>query len=313
MISFPHCKINLGLHVLRRRADGYHDLETAFYPLPLKDVLEIIPAAPRQIATASGTFPQSAPSDASPPPAPSSARPIHSLSTQEAQHLQPPHGHFAPSGLPIPGDPATNLCAKAYDLLKRDFPGLPPVDTWLHKNIPLGAGLGGGSSDGAAMLKLLNEKFHLSLSREQLTAYALQLGSDCPFFLYDQPCYATGRGELLEPIDIDLSDYSIALVYPGIHISTADAFAALQPKSPATPLKNTLATPIREWRNELINDFEEPLCRLHPELQNIKEKLYEAGAVYASMTGSGSAFFGLFPRETLPDATLFPNYFFRIL
>jgi 4-diphosphocytidyl-2-C-methyl-D-erythritol kinase len=301
MVSFPHCKINLGLHVLRRRADGYHDLETAFYPLPLRDILEIIPAAPPAPPQAASS------SDTSSQPATPSGTPIQSVSTQQ------PNGNFMASGLPIPGDPKTNLCTKAWHLLKKDFPDLPPVDTWLYKNIPMGAGLGGGSSDGAAMLKLLNGKFHLNLSRGQLTAYALQLGSDCPFFLYDQPCYATGRGETLEPIALDLSDYSIALVYPRIHISTADAFAALQPRPPATPLKEILAEPVTEWRNTLINDFEEPLCRLHPELQKIKEKLYGAGAVYASMTGSGSAFYGLFPRETLPGATLFPDYFFRIL
>jgi 4-diphosphocytidyl-2-C-methyl-D-erythritol kinase len=282
MVVFPHCKINLGLHVLRHRADGYHGLETVFYPLPLKDVLEIIPSkgAPQLISAAAQA---------------------------------PPQFNFNSKGLPIPGDPQTNLCAKAYHLLKKDFSDLPPVNTWLYKNIPMGAGLGGGSSDGASMLKLLDAKFHLNLSKEQLTAYALKLGSDCPFFLYDQPCFATGRGELLEPIALDLSGYSIVLVYPGIHISTADAFSALHPRIPATPLKETLAKPVSTWRGSLINDFEEPICRLHPELQNIKDKLYGSGAIYASMTGSGSAFYGLFPREPLPDPSLFPNYFFKIL
>jgi 4-diphosphocytidyl-2-C-methyl-D-erythritol kinase len=284
MVSFPHCKINLGLHVLGKRADGYHGLETVFYPLPLKDVLEILP------------------SEDATPPIPASA--------QAAAPF-----NLIPKGLPIPGDPGTNLCAKAWHLLKKDFPNLPPVDCWLYKNIPLGAGLGGGSSDGASMLKMLDRKFHLELGREKLTAYALQLGSDCPFFLYDQPCFATGRGEQLEPIALDLSGYSIVLVYPGIHIGTADAFSALHPKLPGTPLKESIAQPVSQWRRILVNDFEEPIFRIHPELQKIKDKLYGAGAVYASMTGSGSAFYGLFPRgeRSLPDPGLFPGYFFRIL
>src|SRR5579872_645489 len=213
MVSFPHCKINLGLRVLRKRPDGYHDLETLFYPLPLKDVLEIIPSTPAQHA----------PSTRPGPPAPSrgpAAQPDPATSGHPAQHdpteFGPTQFNFTASGLPIPGDPAGNLCAKAWFLLKKDFPALPAVDAWLYKNIPMGAGLGGGSADGAFMLRLLDSTFRLELGRERLAAYALQLGSDCPFFLHDQPCIATGRGEILEPIDLDLSAWCIALVYPGI-------------------------------------------------------------------------------------------------
>lgn len=358
MVSFPHCKINLGLRVLRRRPDGYHDLETVFYPLPLKDVLEIIPAGHARLAppvaqpdptTALGARAQHDPSARPTPPAHSN--PSAQSSSSAAPDLSPQFS-FTASGLPIPGDPAGNLCAKAWHLLKKDFPTLPPVDTWLYKNIPMGAGLGGGSADGAFMLSLLNSTFQLELGRERLAAYALQLGSDCPFFLHDQPCIATGRGEILEPATIDLSGYYIVLIHPGIHISTAQAFSELQTKAegrpasshptsshPASPLppsslKTILGQPVTSWRSSLINDFEAPLCKRYPELQKIKDRLYEAGAVYASMTGSGSAFYGLFPKpqkstlphpenfpgasvltdaHDLPDASLLPGYFFRIL
>ncbi len=237
-------------------------------------------------------------------------------------------GRFSASGLSIPGDPETNLCIKAWHLLKQDISELPAVDTWIYKNIPIGAGLGGGSSDGAFMLRALDQKFRLELGREKLAAYALQLGSDCPFFLHDQPCFATGRGELLEPVAIDLSGYAIVLVYPGVNIPTAWAFSQLRPGSPAISLRKCLAAPVSDWRDTLANDFEKVVFHRYPELQQIKDELYRSGAVYASMTGSGSAFYGLFPRRQgagvkpllagvtatdLPDAGQFPGYFFRVL
>jgi 4-diphosphocytidyl-2-C-methyl-D-erythritol kinase len=172
------------------------------------------------------------------------------------------------------------------------------------------------------MLRALDRKFRLELGRERLAAYALQLGSDCPFFLCDQPCYATGRGELLEPFAVDLSGYSIALVYPGVHIPTTWAFSELRPAIPAASLREILSAPVSDWREKLVNDFEIPVFRRYPALQQIKAQLYRSGAVYASMTGSGSAFYGLFPRAShqagaaipsLPDAGQFPGYFFRIL
>ncbi len=297
MVIFPHCKINLGLRILRRRTDGYHELETIFYPVPLKDVLEIARSAP----------------DSQP--------------ASDPKNLPA----FSPTGLPIPGDISANLCIRAFSLLKKDFPGLPEIHIYLYKNIPMGAGLGGGSSDGACMLALMNEKFDLHLDRDRLAAYALQLGSDCPFFLVDRPCLATGRGELLEPIELDLSAYALALIYPGIRINTAEAFsnfhlnpgtAAPDPASAAAPfpsLRHIIAQPIASWRSTLSNDFEAPACKKYPALQKIKDRLYEAGAIYASMTGSGSAFYGLFPKQTspvsapLPAASDFPGYFFRIL
>ena len=271
MLSFPNCKINLGLRILRRREDGYHQLETAFYPLPVKDVLETI----------------------------------------RSEALS-----FTATGLPIPGDASTNLCLKAWHLLKKDFEQLPPVGIHLHKHIPIGAGLGGGSADGACMLLQLNRQFRLGLEEEKLMEYAAQLGSDCPFFILNKPCLAGGRGEKLEPIALDLSRYWLALVSPGIHIGTAWAFSQCTPAEEGRSIREIIAQPAETWKDQLVNDFEKPVFLAHPGLKKIKEQLYHAGAVYASMTGSGSAFYGIFPRDTgltLPDASLFPGHFFSIV
>lgn len=253
MISFPNCKINLGLNIFSKRSDGYHDLETVFYPVAIKDVLEVV---------------------------------------------QQPHEttdvEFAVTGLEVSGAQEDNLCIKAYRLLKQDFPLLPPVKLHLHKTIPMGAGLGGGSADGAFMLRMLNEKFKLGLSAEQLSSYALQLGSDCPFFILNKPSFATGRGEKLEPVDIDLSAYRILIVNPGIHINTGRAFSQIQPRTPVASIKKITSQPIDTWRNELVNDFEAPVVAAHPEIGAIKKNLYAHGAVYSSMTGSGSTVYGLF-------------------
>jgi 4-diphosphocytidyl-2-C-methyl-D-erythritol kinase len=259
MVFFPNCKINLGLRILRKRGDGYHDLETVFYPLPLRDVLEIVHPAP------AADF------------------------------------RFTSSGLPIPGDPVSNLCVKAWDLLKKDFPDLPPVETFLYKNIPMGAGLGGGSSDGAGMLQLLDAFGGLNLGQEKLLEYAAQLGSDCPFFILNKPCLGRGRGEVLEPLDLDLSPYSFVLVHPGIPVSTALAFSQVTPCIPDQPLKEIFGQPVRTWPAKLVNDFERPFLRQRPELAEIKEKMYAQGALYVSMTGSGSSFFGIFEKGNLPS------------
>ena len=270
MLFFPNCKINLGLRILRRRADGYHDLETIFYPLPLFDVLESI-----------------------------------------RENSEP---QFTSYGLPIPGNPNDNLCLKAWRLLKKDFPGLPAAHFHLLKNIPIGAGLGGGSADGAWTLKALNTQFHLGLSQEQLLHYAAQLGSDCPFFILNTPCRGGGRGEQLTPVNLDLSPYTFALVDPGIHISTAQAFSLCTPAENALPLSTIIAQPIAHWRQNLVNDFETPVFQLHPELEKIKPALYAHGALYAALTGSGSSFFGIFPKGQAPDHLSFHfNYNYRIL
>lgn len=256
MIIFPNCKINLGLNIIRKRSDGYHDLETIFYPLPVKDALEI----------------------------------------QKSSSLL-----FSTTGLPIEGKEEDNLCIKAYHLIKKDFPQLPPVHIHLHKAIPIGAGLGGGSADGAFTLKLLNTSFNLGITQQQLINYALQLGSDCPFFLINKPCFAKGRGEIMEEIAIDLSQYSFVLVSPSIHINTKWAFSTIIPEevkknAKKMHLRDALQQPISSWKNELTNDFEKPVFDLYPEIKSIRDILYEKGALYAAMSGSGSTVFGIFEK-----------------
>ena len=257
MISFPNCKINLGLHILEKRTDGFHELETVFYPLALQDALEIVQAAGTAI-------------------------------------------NFTITGLTIEGSWENNICVKAYHLLKKDFPALPSINMHLHKVIPTGAGLGGGSADGAFALSLLNKKFELGISEEKLMDYALQLGSDCPFFIRNKPCYARGRGEKLEEINLDLNSYKIVLVHPCIHINTAWAFSKIIPSKQKASVKEIIQKPVAKWKEELVNDFEEIVFKEQPEIRKIKENLYEQGAIYASMTGSGSSVFGIFEKGMEP-------------
>ena len=274
MIVFPNCKINLGLNILRKRNDGYHDLETIFYPLPLTDVLEIIE------------------------------------SNQPERTIPIP---FYNSGILIQGDTLSNICVKAYRLLKKDFPRLPFVQMHLHKIIPSGAGLGGGSADAAFTLQLLNQQYGLKLNRQQLIRYAGQLGSDCPFFIINKPCFATGRGELLEEFELSLADYKLVLVNPGIHIDTGKAFLDMPPSLREKSLKEIIRNPVDSWKDELINDFETPIFRQHPEIGIIKDRLYHAGAVYASMSGSGSSVYGIFRKDNMINLRFPHNYFVREL
>ncbi|WP_420575816.1 4-(cytidine 5'-diphospho)-2-C-methyl-D-erythritol kinase [Ekhidna sp.] len=248
MIVFPNAKINLGLNIVSKREDGYHNIESCFYPIPWHDSLEVIEAA---------SF------------------------------------TFCSYGLEIPGDSSSNLCVKAYELLKADFK-IPAVEIHLLKNIPMGAGLGGGSADGAFTLKMLNELFELGLTNLQLEAYALQLGSDCPFFIKNQSAIARGRGEQLEPIDLDLSGYYLAIHNPGIHVSTKDAYTGVTPHQPKSSVSEIIRKPIENWKETLKNDFEASIFPNHPEIEQLKKEMYEVGAVYASMTGSGSTVFGVF-------------------
>ncbi|MBG9374686.1 4-(cytidine 5'-diphospho)-2-C-methyl-D-erythritol kinase [Panacibacter sp. DH6] len=272
MVVFPNCKINLGLNIIRKRPDGYHDLETVFYPLPLTDALEVIQpaAAPAGI-------------------------------------------NFSMSGLPVQGTAENNLCIKAYHLLKNEFPQIPPVQMHLHKAIPMGAGLGGGSADGAFTLKLLNDKFNLGINAERLVQYALQLGSDCPFFIYNKPCFATGRGEVMNTLPLDLSAYKIIIVNPGIHINTGWAFSRVIPALPPHSIKDIVQQPVEKWQQQLINDFEAPVLSAHPSLKELKEKLQNLGALYVSMSGSGSTFFGIFEKNAPLQSAHFPGtYFVRV-
>lgn len=266
MVRFPNCKINLGLKILRKREDGYHDLETVFYPLAIKDVLEINRA---------------------------------------------PETGFTPYGTPIPGDPQNNLCLKAWQLLKKDFSDLPFVHIHLYKHIPIGAGLGGGSSDGAFTLLLLNKQFNLGLTEPQLLHYAAYLGSDCPFFILNTPCLGGGRGEHLQPVQVDLKEYDILLIDPKVHVSTAQAFSLCTPGDNGQRIKTIIQQPVDTWHKDLINDFEEPVFRLHPQLRDIKTLLYEKAAIYASLTGSGSSLFGIFKKGAIPtlDANSLPFHF----
>jgi 4-diphosphocytidyl-2-C-methyl-D-erythritol kinase len=255
MISFPPCKINLGLHILRKRADGYHDLETAFYPVPWTDVLEIIPSEIFQ---------------------------------------------FRSSGQMIPGETSDNLCVRAYHLLKKDF-NIPPVHIYLHKVIPTGAGLGGGSADAAHTLRLLNNLFELNLSTARLQHYAARLGSDCAFFITDEPMLGQGRGEIISPIPPVLKGKYFSVIKPSIHVSTADAYAQVEPKEGRQSIPEILKQPIGRWKETLVNDFEASVFEKHPSLRQLKNDLYAAGAMYASMSGSGSSVFGIF--ETKTDVT----------
>ena len=263
MVVFPNSKINLGLKILRKRGDGYHDLETVFYPLALKDVLEI----------------------------------------QRDTAL-----NFTAYGLPIPGDQNGNLCLKAWQLLKKDLPDLPFVHIHLNKNIPIGAGLGGGSSDGASTLLLLNKQFSLGLDTPRLLSYAAELGSDCPFFILNTPSLAGGRGEKLEPATIDLSGYCFVLIDPKLHVSTAQAFSVCTPSTKSPSVRDIIQQPIETWKDHLINDFEAPVFQLHPRLRDIKELLYAHGAVYAALSGSGSSLFGIFEKGKPPGLPLSSHF-----
>lgn len=272
MLVFPNCKINLGLQITCKRDDGYHDLETVFYPVPFTDALEII------------------------------ARSTHQTELE-----------FTVTGLAVEGNAQDNLCLKAYHLLKSDFPFLPAVKMHLHKTIPMGAGLGGGSADAAFMLMALNTTFELNLTTPQLLNYALRLGSDCPFFILNKPCFATGRGDLLEPIAVDLSMYKMVLVNPGIHINTGWAFSKIRPAPSKKSIAVIIQQPIETWHADLHNDFEAPVFEAHPQIKEIKETLYQQGALYAAMSGSGSTVYGIF--NTSIDLTPLKdrNYFIKFI
>jgi 4-diphosphocytidyl-2-C-methyl-D-erythritol kinase len=274
VIVFPNAKINLGLRIIQKRLDGYHDLETVFYPIHVKDALEIIPLPPREKTS---SFP------------------------------------FSLSGAEVRGRLTSNLCVRAYKLLKTDFPQLPKIKMHLHKIIPSGAGLGGGSTDAAFTLVLLNQMFGLGISQQKLMEYAVELGSDCPFFIINKPCYATGRGDVLEEIRLDLSGYNLIIVNPGIHIDTGIAFLHIIPGNTGPNLKEIITLPVEQWKDELKNDFEKSIFLTYPEIAGIKRELYNKGALFASMSGSGSTLYGIFPPDIHPDISFPPHYFVKHL
>ena len=255
MITYPNAKINLGLNIVEKRPDGYHNLETIFYPINLQDALEV------------------------------------------NKYEGPEDFRLKVSGVSIEGNPEDNLVVKAYYLLKNDFPDILPVDIHMYKHIPTGAGLGGGSADAAFMIKLLNDKFNLNLSVEVMEKYAARLGADCPFFIQNKPVYATGIGNVFEKIDLSLKGYYLVLVKPDIFVSTKDAYASVCPQKPTQSLKEIVNMPVETWRAVMKNDFETSVFKKFPEIAAIKDKLYDLGAIYASMSGSGSSVFGIFQKQ----------------
>ena len=269
MITYTNAKINLGLNIVEKRPDGYHNLETVFYPIKLQDALE-----------------------------------VNLLEGEEEFSLKV-------SGVPIEGEPENNLVVKAYRLLKKDYPEMPAIDIHMYKHIPTGAGLGGGSADAAFMIKLLNEKFKLNLSIEKMEEYAAILGADCAFFIQNKPVFATGIGNIFEPIQLSLKGYYLVLVKPDIFVSTKDAFAHIIPTQPTQSLKEIIRMPVETWRATMKNDFEDSVFQKFPEIAAIKDKLYDLGAVYASMSGSGSSVYGIFREQVEFVDEIFSGCFCR--
>jgi len=256
MLAFANAKINLGLNLTEKRADGYHNLQTVFYPIKLNDVVEIIDAEVTSCII---------------------------------------------KGIDIPGDAEDNLCVKAFKALQKDF-NLPHQQIILLKNIPVGAGLGGGSADAAFLIKLVNDKFKLGLTIEKMQDYARVLGADCAFFIENKPTFAFGKGDEFEESDIDLSNHFMVLVKPPVHVSTAEAYSKVKVKQPNTSLKELINLPLSEWKANIVNDFETSVFEKYPEIDEIKTKLYAAGATFALMSGSGSSVFGIFEKEiSLPE------------
>ncbi|MEE0527037.1 MAG: 4-(cytidine 5'-diphospho)-2-C-methyl-D-erythritol kinase [Prevotellamassilia sp.] len=259
MLLLPNCKINIGLNIVSKRSDGYHNLGTVFFPIPLRDNLEF----------------------------------------KEIENEDVPY-RLVSGGVPIEGKPEDNLIVKVYLDMKAEF-NLPALELSLYKNIPMGAGLGGGSSDAAAMMKGLNEAYNLQLSAEDMEKRLAKFGADCPFFVRNKPAYATGIGDELTNCNVSLKDKFIVLVKPDVFVSTKEAYAHITPKLPAIPLAEAIKLPIETWKEQIVNDFEQSVFPFHPELPAIKQTLYDMGAVYASMSGSGSTMYGIFNRPT-PEA-----------
>ena len=273
MITYPNSKINIGLKVVERRPDGYHNLETVFYPIKLQDALE-----------------------------------IHDWEdAMEGENYQ-----LKVSGAILDGSPDDNLVARAYRLLKRDFPELvKPLRIFLFKHVPTGAGLGGGSADAAFMLKAMNERFGLGLGIKELQNYATQLGADCAFFIEGKPVFAEGIGDVFSDVQVNLKGKTLILVKPDVFVSTKDAYSAVIPHRPKTSLKELLNAPIETWKDIVVNDFERSVFPMYPEIAAIKDRLYDLGAVYASMSGSGASVYGIFDAPVEYIDEIFSGYFCR--
>lgn len=277
MIVFPCAKINLGLNIVSKREDGYHNLETVFYPIPLYDALEI--------KYMDEKFPSDTACD------------------------------LKVTGNAVDCDEQKNLVVKAYHILAADYQ-LPRIHTHLYKHIPSQAGLGGGSSDAAFMIRLLDERFRLNIGNPEMERYAARLGADCAFFIEAEPAYAEGIGDVLMPADGpdgNLQGYYLCVVKPDVAVSTKEAYSAITPKKPAKSCRDIVRQPIETWKKELVNDFEEPIFKMHPELATIKQKLYDQGAVYASMSGSGSALYGIFKEEPKGIEEQFDGMFCEVM
>ncbi len=260
MLLMPNCKINIGLNVVSKRTDGYHNLETVFYPIPLRDNLEF----------------------------------------KEIKDEEDCAFRLTQEGVKVEGRPEDNLVVKVYLSLKDEFE-LPPLDIFLYKHIPMGAGLGGGSSDAAAMMRGLNEIYELGMLEYEMEKRIAKFGADCAFFIQNTPAYATGIGDELTPINLSLKGKFIVLVKPDVFVSTKEAYAHIHPHAADTPLLKAIAQPMEHWKDMVVNDFEASVFPLHPELPAIKQTLYDMGAIYAAMSGSGSTIFGIFDRP-VPEA-----------
>ncbi len=252
MICFPNAKINLGLRIIAKRPDGYHNIETVFYPIPCRDVLECVPDREFSLQL---------------------------------------------SGIDLEGPQDDNLVCRAYRLLKSEYPQVQPCRLFLHKNIPCGAGLGGGSSDAAFALTLINQAQELGVSTARLEELASRLGADCRFFVSGQSVFAEGKGDIFSHIDLSLKGYYLVLVKPDIHVSTAQAYAGVQARQPESSLRELISLPIESWKDKIVNDFEAGIFAKYPEIGQLKEEMYRQGAIYAAMSGSGSSVFGIFRQE----------------
>ena len=268
MICFPNAKINLGLNVTEKRSDGFHNIETIFYPIGWNDALEVVVA--KKYSRKEFTL-----------------------------HL---------SGIPISGNTNDNLLYKAYKLMQH-IRLLPKIEVYLHKSLPMGAGLGGGSSDAAFFIKLLNEQFSLELTEFETLDISKKLGSDCAFFVKNSPVFAFQKGDIFTDISLDLSSLYIAVVYPNIHSNTKEAYSLITPQKPSQSVLEIIKQPIATWKTDLVNDFETSIFKLYPAVKKVKDDLYSLGALYASMSGSGSAVFGLFDHEPdIKHLQMFPNW-----